>query len=69
MDVPEAIFLTDSHGLLFVCATCQRPLAASDLIGQSLRLPDHQETRDDYLDAELLDDLSHMNCANARRSA
>jgi hypothetical protein len=33
-----------------------------------LRLPDYGETAEDFLAAELLDDLSHMLCLRARRA-
>jgi hypothetical protein len=55
--------LTDKQGrALFSCKRCSRPLTGDDLIAQGLRLPDPGESRDEYLESELIDDLDHVTC-------
>jgi hypothetical protein len=49
---------------MFLCRTCKRPLTGDDLIAHGLRLPEPDESRDDYLEAELLDDLEHTGCSS-----
>lgn len=62
--------MRDCNGLpLLLCATCGQALCMNDLIEQSLRLPEPAESREDYVDAELLDDLAHVACLNASLSA
>jgi hypothetical protein len=36
---------------------------------QALRYPESAETAQDYLDAELIDELSHYDCVSAAREA
>jgi hypothetical protein len=55
--------LTDRLGhAMFQCSRCRRPLSGDDLIEQGLRLPDPGESREDYLEAELIDVLDHPHC-------
>jgi hypothetical protein len=51
----------------FQCATCMQPLTAEDFGDLGLRPPHDGEGRDDYFDAELLDSISHLDCAAAAR--
>jgi hypothetical protein len=56
----------DRHGrVIFTCADCGEPITTDDFFDLSLRLPDDGESRDDYFAAELLDSLSHLDCARA----
>jgi hypothetical protein len=48
---------------MFVCSTCARALTGDDVIAQGLRLPEPDESRDDYFEAELIDALDHLDCA------
>lgn len=54
--------------VMFNCSRCGQPFTADDLFDLGLRLPDDGETQDDYFSAELLDDLSHVDCAHAQRA-
>ena len=61
--------LTDKQGrAMFSCKHCSRPLTGDDLIAQGLRLPDPGESRDEYLEAELIDDLLHLTCEAAKQA-
>jgi hypothetical protein len=51
---------------MFRCPDCTHPLAAADVFEHGLRLPDYGESREDYFEAELLDDLGHLTCLRAR---
>lgn len=56
--------LRDGRGRpMFVCSTCARALTGDDVIAQGLRLPEPDESRDDYFEAELIDALDHLDCA------
>lgn len=58
--------VVDEHGaVMFACPTCGRPLTEDDFFDLGLRLPERGESRDDYRDAELLDEVSHLRCAGA----
>ena len=55
--------VVDEHGaVMFACPTCGRPLTEDDFFDLGLRLPERGESRPDYLDAELLDDVLHLEC-------
>ena len=59
--------ILDRNGcVMFVCSQCGQPVTTDDFFELGLRLPDDGETQDDYFSAELLDDLSHVDCARAR---
>lgn len=61
--------LTNRDGrTMFQCRRCSRPLSGDDIIAQGLRLPDPHETRVEYLEAELIDELDHLDCAPAQRA-
>ena len=54
---------------LFRCSLCGAPLTVVDFGRQALRYPESGETAQDYLDAELIDELSHYDCVSAAREA
>jgi hypothetical protein len=59
----------DAHGVvMFHCKDCGGPITKEDFFEQSLRLPDLQETRGDYCDAELIDEIRHEKCARPART-
>lgn len=53
---------------MFECTRCGEALTADDFFSLGLRLPDEGESRDDYCEAELMDDAAHRDCAAARRA-
>jgi hypothetical protein len=60
----------DKRGVpLFHCSLCGAPLTMVDFDRQALRFPEGEETAQDYLDAELIDELSHFDCVAAARQA
>ena len=50
---------------MFRCARCDRPLTERDFFDLGMRTPDVGESRDDYFDAELLDEIVHERCVGA----
>jgi len=55
--------------VMFHCRRCGEALTAEDFFALGLRLPDRGESREDYCDAELLDDdVSHAACVAATAS-
>ena len=48
----------------FLCGVCRAALSASDVAELGLRVPDPDETIEEYCDAELLDpqELDHPRC-------
>ncbi len=61
--------LRDRRGkALFICPHCSGELTDEDVISQGLRLPSHDETRDEYCEAELVDDLEHLACARGQQA-
>lgn len=55
--------VVDEHGdVMFVCPACGAALTEDDFFALGLRMPDRGESRGDYRDAELLDDVSHLDC-------
>ncbi len=58
----------DRGNVMFFCGYCSAPITQDDLGGLGLRLPDRGETRDEYLEAELIDDLRHAGCVQAVRT-
>ena len=67
--LPTDVLMSPTGRPLLTCIACGEPLRVEDLVAQHLRLPEQSESREDYLDAELLDDLAHVACAGVRRSA
>jgi hypothetical protein len=64
-----ADILRDRYGRpLLICPDCRFPLTSSDIFEQGLRMPEPGETREEYCEAELLDELTHMSCLRARRT-
>ena len=62
--------IPDAHGsAMFLCGRCERPLTERDFFDLGMRMPDVGESRDEYFDAELLDEIVHEDCVGARRSA
>ncbi len=53
--------------VMFHCSRCRKPMTADDIFELGMRLPDDGESRDDYLAAELLDEVNHADCARAER--
>jgi hypothetical protein len=61
--------LVDYRGrVMFVCKCCQQPITRDDFFDLGLRVPDTDESRDDYCEAELLDEVSHLDCLSAKRA-
>jgi hypothetical protein len=61
--------ILDRQGrVLFRCSSCLEPITMDDFFELGLRLPDDGETEDDYFSAELLDELSHTHCTDAKRA-
>lgn len=59
--------ILDRNGrVMFVCSLCSGPVTTDDFFELGLRLPDDGESQDDYFSAELLDDLSHVDCNRAK---
>lgn len=54
---------------LFHCPQCGGPITSLDFACLGLRLPDFDESACDYLDAEVIDSLSHFDCPVAARAA
>lgn len=47
---------------LFNCPVCRKPVGERDFFDLGLRPPDRGETREEYCDAELVDDVTHLDC-------
>ncbi len=61
--------LLDHHGLvMFYCQDCMEPMTKDDIFELGMRLPDHGETRDDYVEAELVDVVRHLGCIRAAKA-
>jgi hypothetical protein len=66
---PNSEPIRDLHGrVMFNCASCGVPLTEDDFFEQGLRTPRHDESREEYLDAELLDLITHDDCMKALRA-
>ena len=48
--------------VMFHCASCGGPITKEDFFELSLRLPEYDEDRDDYCNAELIDEIRHRAC-------
>jgi hypothetical protein len=48
--------------VMFYCRLCGAPIRSSDIISFGARLPEHGETAEDYLDAQLLEGIEHPRC-------
>jgi hypothetical protein len=61
--------VTDFRGqIMFRCGVCRVALTKEDFFEMSLRLPDSGESKDDYCEAELIDEMSHTACLRAARA-
>lgn len=61
--------IADAQGQpLFRCSVCGTPMTAHDFADLGLRLPEYGETREEYCEAELIDDVAHKGCVEARIS-
>jgi hypothetical protein len=54
---------------LFHCHICHRPITRLDFAKLCLRLPDPDETADEYRDAELIDQIAHFDCTVSSQAA
>ena len=63
-----ALILDRRGNPLLRCSRCGGALAEDDVYAQGLRLPDPGETADEYLEAELIDSLHHVDCRVARQA-
>jgi hypothetical protein len=62
--------MVDAHGNAdFLCSRCKRSLTERDFFDLGMRMPDGGETRDEYFDAELLDEIVHESCVAAGQRA
>lgn len=50
----------------FSCERCGAPLDEGDFGDLGLRTPDIGESREEYFDAQLLDELAHLRCPAPR---
>ncbi len=50
----------------FVCAVCGVALSEDDFFALGLRQPEPGETREEYAEAELVDEIIHRACAESR---
>jgi len=65
----EGIVRDQQGAPLFRCSLCGAPLTLVDFGRQALRCPESEETAQDYLDAELIDELNHYDCVSLTRKA
>jgi hypothetical protein len=68
MTITRNAILDHQGRVLFACASCGQPITTDDFFDLGLRLPDDDESQDDYFSAELLDELSHTSCTEAKRA-
>lgn len=67
MQTQTGTVMRDQRGRpLFICQGCGGELVDADVMDHGLRLPDIGETRDEYFDAELIDELGHVACERGR---
>lgn len=67
MNAPQP--LLDRYGRpMFICRACGEPMTSDDLFRLGLRLPDYGETREEYCDAELIDEVEHESCGRRARA-
>jgi hypothetical protein len=64
-EVANRIFADAQGHPFFRCRVCGAPITESDFGDLGLRVPEHGETRDEYCDAELIDDIAHKGCVGA----
>ena len=62
--------IADSEGRpMLRCSSCGAPLTQDDFFDLGLRLPDLGESRNDYVDAELIDSVVHVRCIRSAKQA
>lgn len=54
--------------VMFYCRDCREPITREDIFELSLRLPEEGESRDEYMEAELIDDIRHLRCIRAAQT-
>jgi hypothetical protein len=64
METDDALLNPDG-GPMFRCATCGEALTPSDLLNLKLRLPEPGESYEEYAEAELIDKMEHLACAES----
>ena len=64
----DAAVVDYSGSVMFRCRRCGAALTEEDFFAIGLRLPEHGESREDYCDAELIDDVTHAACASKTAS-
>lgn len=47
---------------MFHCRQCGEVLTIDDFFDLGLRLPDNGESHDEYVDAELIERVTHLRC-------
>jgi hypothetical protein len=65
----DAIMIDRDAKAMFLCGRCAEPLTEHDFFDLGMRLPEPGESRDEYFDAELLDEIVHERCVGAQRSS
>ena len=50
---------------MFRCAVCGQALTNGDALDLGLRLPDPGESYEEYAEAELIDRIEHLACAES----
>jgi hypothetical protein len=61
--------VVDFHGLpMFFCSACGGAVTHDDFYELGLRFPEPGESKDDYHEAELLDQVDHVDCRKAARA-
>ncbi|HYM15204.1 MAG TPA: hypothetical protein VEZ14_06565 [Dehalococcoidia bacterium] len=66
MPSPTSDAVLDFHGrVMFHCGACGAPVGKDDFFELGLRLPDADESKDDYCESELVDSVSHPACLRA----
>jgi hypothetical protein len=60
------VLLDPDNRPMFVCAICGRALTRDDIFELGLRLPEPGETWEEYGEADLIDAIEHVVCAESR---
>ena len=69
MNAPQSPLLDYRGAMMFRCTRCGTGLSPDDIFDLGMRLPDRGESRDDYIEAELIDEMMHVACLRAGRGA
>jgi hypothetical protein len=65
METNEVLLGPDGRPI-FVCAICHQALGKDDIFDLGLRVPEPGETWEEYADAEVIDAIEHVACAESR---